>query len=219
MQINSINNLSIQNKTQGVNFKSTYPVVHWVAEANSSYAPVANLDIVKKLQGKIVRVLNKPLSEITKPLNIAEQKLRAYVGASDIDYRNLPKVRSFYNRFSGSVDKYSPVSYVISGANVDDFETYLAKGIGKAKHNAKELLNNPYSPETVEAIKLYNRKGLDYVNDYRNSIKDDKGMRYILHTKFEIVRNKLGKIKDYRLVDARFLPAQGKGNPLEKLYR
>ena len=66
MQIHSINNLSSQNKTQRVNFKSTYPVVHWVAEANSSYAPVANLDIVKKLQGKIVRVLNKPLSETSK---------------------------------------------------------------------------------------------------------------------------------------------------------
>ena len=40
-------NYTYQNTT---NFKSTYPVVHWVCEANGSYAPIANLDLAKKLQ-------------------------------------------------------------------------------------------------------------------------------------------------------------------------
>lgn len=219
MQINSINNFSYKNQARDVNFKSTYPVVHWVAETNGSYAPVANLGIVKKLQGKIVRILNKPLVESKKPLDLTEQRLRAYVGSCDVDYRKTPKVRSFYNSSTGSVDKYSPVSYLISGPNVEKFEDYLAKDIGRAKREAMETIASAYSSKTIDAIKLYNQKGLDFVNDAKNCIKDKNGMRYILHTKFEIIRNKLGKIKDYRLVDVRFLPAQGKDNPLEKLYR
>lgn len=193
------------------NFKSTYPVVHWVAETNGSYAPVANLQIVKKLQGKIIRMLNKPLVSSTKPMEPLEQRLRAYIGVCDADYRNNPNVRSFYNRTDAA-----PVSYVISGDDVGIFENNLAKNIGRAKSNARELLSKPYSPETMEAIKLYNREGLKFVQNNSKQIQDKNGMMYILHTKFEIIRNRMGKIKDYKFVEARFLPARGQGSSLGK---
>ena len=175
------------------NFKSTYPVVHWVAETNGSYAPVANLQIVKKLQGKIIRMLNKPLVSSTKPMEPLEQRLRAYIGVCDADYRNNPNVRSFYNR------------------------TDAAKNIGRAKSNARELLSKPYSPETMEAIKLYNREGLKFVQNNSKQIKDKNGIIYMLHTKFEIIRNRMGKIKDYKFVEARFLPSGGHGSSLGKM--
>ena len=194
------------------NFKSTYPVVHWVAETNGSYAPVANLQIVKKLQGKIIRMLNKPLVSSTKPMEPLEQWLRAYIGVCDADYRNNPNVRSFYNRTDAA-----PVSYVISGDDVGIFENNLAKNIGRAKSNARELLSKPYSPETMEAIKLYNREGLKFVQNNSKQIQDKNGMMYILHTKFEIIRNRMGKIKDYKFVEARFLPARGQGSSLGKM--
>ena len=194
------------------NFKSTYPVVHWVAETNGSYAPVANLQIVKKLQGKIIRMLNKPLVSSTKPMEPLEQRLRAYIGVCDADYRNNPNVRSFYNRTDAA-----PVSYVISGDDVGIFENNLAKNIGRAKSNARELLSKPYSPETMEAIKLYNREGLKFVQNNSKQIQDKNGMMYILHTKFEIIRNRMGKIKDYKFVEARFLPARGQGRSLGKM--
>lgn len=194
------------------NFKSTYPVVHWVAETNGSYAPVANLQIVKKLQGKIIRMLNKPLVSSTKPMEPLEQRLRAYIGVCDADYRNNPNVRSFYNRTDAA-----PVSYVISGDDVGIFENNLAKNIGRAKSNARELLSKPYSPETMEAIKLYNREGLKFVQNNSKQIQDKNGMMYILHTKFEIIRNRMGKIKDYKFVEARFLPARGQSSSLGKM--
>ena len=194
------------------NFKSTYPVVHWVAETNGRYAPVANLQIVKKLQGKIIRMLNKPLVSSTKPMEPLEQRLRAYIGVCDADYRNNPNVRSFYNRTDAA-----PVSYVISGDDVGIFENNLAKNIGRAKSNARELLSKPYSPETMEAIKLYNREGLKFVQNNSKQIQDKNGMMYILHTKFEIIRNRMGKIKDYKFVEARFLPARGQGSSLGKM--
>ena len=205
MNIQSINN----QQTYKTNFKSTYPVVHWVAETNGSYAPIANMQLVKKLQGKIIRMLNKPLAESKKQMEVAEQRLRAYIGACDVSYRNNPHVRSFYNRTESSVGGFSPLSYVISGDDVELFENTLAKNIGKAKGNAREYLAHPYSPEAVEAIKAYNDGGLRFVKSSSKQIKDKKGRAYILHTKFEIVRNKTGKIKDYRFVDARFLPVKG----------
>ncbi len=189
-------------------FKSTYPIVHWVAETNGSYAPIANLKLVKKLQGKIIRMLNKPLAESKKQMNTAEQKFRAYIGACDVSYRNNPRVRSFYNRTESSVDRFSPSSYIISGDDVELFENSLAKNIGKAKGNAREYLAHPYSPEAVEAIKLYNNEGLKFVKNPSKQVKDKSGTAYALHTKFEIIRSRTGSIKDYRFVDARFLPVK-----------
>ena len=199
------------------NFKSTYPVAHWVAETNGSFAPVANLDLVKKLQGKLIRVLNKPLAESKKPLKPDEQNIRAYIGAADADYRNVPHVRSFYNRIANNPQKFTPVSYIISGLDVGIFEECLAKNIGRNMSQARELYNHPYSEDTINAIKLYNANGLEFVKQDARQIKDKNNIAYILHTKFEIIRNKLGKIKDYKLLDVRFLPSMGAKNPLERL--
>ena len=205
------------NNYQTANFKSTFPVVHWVAEAGGSYASTSNLKLVRKLQSKIIRVLNKPLEESKKQMIITEQNLRAYIGRCDIDYRNNPQVRSFYNRAEANIDGTSPVAYMITGNDIEPFEEKLAKNIGIAKNEGIKNLNTPYSPEAMCAIDLYNKKGLDYVNNPQTRIKDSKGMTYVLHTKFEIIRNKLGKIKDYKYIDARFLPEFGPESPFERL--
>lgn len=221
--------MNIQPINSSINFSSTYPVVHWVAETNGSFAPVANLKITKKLQGKVVRVLNKALDETKKPMVPAEQKLRAYIGSADVDYRNAftlntdknqPRVRSFYNRIESDIDKkFTPIGYIISGKDIKPFEDNLAKEIGKMKSAAKELFNTVYSPASLAAIESYNRNGLEFVNDKNLRIKDKQGMTYVLHTKFEIIRDKYGKIKDYRFIDARFMPEYGKGSPFEKISR
>ena len=199
---------SINAQTYKPNFSSAYPVMHWVAETNGSYAPIADLKLVKKLQGKIIRILNKPLTESTKRMNPAEERLRAYAGACDISYRQNPVARSFYNRTESCLDGFSPLSYIISGEDVKIFENYLAKNIGRLKGKSKEILSHPYSPEAIEAIRLYNNEGLKFVKKPSKQITDKKGLMYMLHTKFEIIRNKTGKIKDYRFVDAKFLPVK-----------
>lgn len=191
------------------NFKSVYPVVHWVAESNGSYAPISDLKIVKKLQGKVVRILNKSLSESKKPMKAVEQHLRAYIGSCDVAYRIKSVVRSFYDRISGNPRHFTPTSYIISGADVEIFEELFTKDIGRAKSNGIR------TQETNSVLSKYHRNGLNFVKDGKKHIKDEKGMPYILHTKFEVVRDKLGKIKDYRYLDARFLPAKGEKNPLK----
>lgn len=199
------------------NFKATYPVVHWVAESNGSFAPVANLELTRKLQGKIIRILNKSLLSSTKPMNPSEQKLRTYISSCDVDYRQKPIVRSFYDRIGASFQKFNPTAYMISGNNVNEFNELLAKKIGKAKKVAKSDFSTPYSPEAIKAIQDYNFYGLQFVNSNQMRIRDKNNMTYVLHTKFEIIRNKLGKIKDYKFVDVRFLPERGKANPFERM--
>lgn len=189
-------------------FKSAYPVVHWVAETNGSFAPISDLVTVKKLQGKLIRILNKSLAESKKPINPTEQKVRTYIGSCDVAYRLKSIVRSFYDRITGNPQKFTPTSYIISGEDVEEFEELFAKDIGRAKGCG---IN---TPETGFALDNYHRRGLDFVRDGSRQIKDENGVRYILHTKFEVVRNKLGKFKDYRFLDARFLPVKGPGNPL-----
>ena len=71
--MNSINPVRFNQPT--INFKSAYPVVHWVAETNGSYAPALSLELVKKLQGSLVRVLNKT----DKPLNPVQSKVKEYI--------------------------------------------------------------------------------------------------------------------------------------------
>ncbi len=153
-------------------------------------------------------MLNAPLAESKKQMNIVEQRLRAYIGACDVSYRQNPRVRSFYNHIENSIGKFSPLSYIISGEDVTLFENSLAKNIGKAKGKAKEILAHPYSLEAINAIKLFNKEGLKFAKNNSIQVKDKNGRVHVLHTKFEIIRNKTGKIKDYRFVDARFLPVK-----------
>ena len=211
--------LQSNNYYQQTNFKSTFPVVHWVAEAGGSYAPESSLRVVRKLQSKVVRALNKPLDETKKEMNVAEQNLRAYLGRCDIDYRNQAQVRSFYNRVEAKVDGNSAVVYMITGKDIEPFEELFAKNIGIAKNEGIKNLNTPYTPESKTAIDLYNTKGLDFVNNPDLRFKDKNSLTYVLHTKFEILRNKLGKVKGFRFIDARFLPEKGPECPFEKLKK
>ena len=203
------------NKIQSTNFKSTYPVVHWLAESNSSYAPVAGLELTKKLQQKLVRTINKP-SYPNNLSGITAARIKEYLKLKDIDFRNNPIVRSFYDRQAGGKQGFTPISYMISGDDVQLFENVLAKDIGRAKGMARDIFGTTRSAESMNAIITYIKQGLNFVNNKSRRIKDSDGIKYALHTKFETVRNKSGKIKDYRLVDVRFLPERGSSSPLER---
>lgn len=89
------------------------------------------MEITHKLQGKIIRILNKILTSTTKVTNVTEQTLRAYIASGDADYRIMPMVRSFYDRVTSSPNKFIPISYIISGKDVGEFNDLLAKQIGK----------------------------------------------------------------------------------------
>lgn len=204
------------NQQTKVNFKSTYPVVHWVAETNGSYAPVLSLELARKLQRTVVRILNKIPKSGANLLPKSEEKLKTYMRFCDKDYRAFPRVRSFYDFSTKHSSEYKPVSYIISGEDSESFSDDLTHEIGRQKGLAKSTLGNPYSAESMMAIGNYVRNGLQYVNDDKKRLRGLDGQTYALHTKFEIVRGKTGKFKGFRFVDARFLPEKGPNSPLAR---
>ena len=208
--MNSINPVRFNQPT--INFKSAYPVVHWVSETNGSYAPALSLELVKKLQGSLVRVLNKT----DKPLNPVQSKVKEYIKTNDRDYGKFSVVRSFYDRKGANGTNFKPIAYMISGKDVDRFNKDLGEEIGRSKGFSIQRIGNPYSAEAKIAIENYMRGGLKFVNNLANRLKGKDSEAYVLHTKFEIERNRAGKIKGYRLVDARFLPEKGKDSPIER---
>lgn len=77
MQIQPTNNFSNINRNQNQQFKSVYSVVHWLAETNGSYAPVLTDDLSRKLNGKLVRVLNSNTRELWRRIeNLSAQILQ-----------------------------------------------------------------------------------------------------------------------------------------------
>ena len=61
MQIQAINNFS-NTKIQKPQFKSAYPVYHWVEKADKKYVVAVTKSEVEKIQSKLIRMLNKTLS-------------------------------------------------------------------------------------------------------------------------------------------------------------
>ena len=211
MQIQSVSNNSPLR--QNPQFKAAYPVYHWVAETNGSYAPVIDAKLTKSLQRTLVSVLNK-----TKKASYGYlERIANRVSERDKDYKRMNLVRSYFNKKGGykkDSNKFLPISYLISGNDVDLFEQFYAKSIGTAKAISPRKNGRLSSAESQIAIENYKIGGLNFVNSKDKRIVDENGMEYALHTKFEVVRGKKsGKVNGYRLVDVKFCPQKGSENP------
>ena len=245
--------LQSNNYNPSLNFQSAYPVVHRVVTANGTYIPMSDFKEVKKMQSKLVRVLNSSWEKIFSSLDKEAQQnvqrwiqykssnagkttlklpktekealaiFRGLMGFYDLDYAYAPKpqpkpnqkgkinseqrVRSFYNRERSLIDGRYYLAYMISGKDIKPFEDDLAKNIGKIKHETHNPAENEYPQEVKDAVDLYNKNGLEFVNDPRYRFKSKKdGKTYVLQANFQPMLNKLGKIKDYKFISAKFVP-------------
>ena len=144
-------------------------------------------------------------------------KISRRVCERDGDYRQMSLVRSYFNRGGGykkQENKFVPISYLISGNDIDIFEDFYAKSIGMAKSISPRKKGRLSSAEAKIASQSYKLGGLKFVNDKNRRIVDENGMEYALHTKFEVLRGKKsGKVKGFKLVDAKFCPQKGAENP------
>ena len=223
MEIKNISfqhNNSLNKRCSNPTFKATYPVVHWVSETNGSAARETNLDVVRTLQGKLVRLINKvsksqknakiqpqlPLSPAEEMLVPPEVKVHNLLKKLDMDFRRCQKVRSFYDRSLHNQDTNRPRAYAITGIDIQTFENTLAKKIGIEKSEARQTLGTPYSEKAKAAIDKYCKNGLNFVLSPQRRIYDNSGKPCVLHTHFQVIRNSIGEIKGYKLLDAKFLP-------------
>jgi hypothetical protein len=232
MQINPVQNYKFSQPQKSPQFKSAFPVVHWVAETNGSYAPVASVEFSKVLQRKLVGLINKVLpseqkielmKENATPKNIDKfmktssksSACKEHLSQWDKSYAKQPIARSFTDKKGGFTrdNKFNPISYLITGKDCEIFTEQLGKPIGKAKSVAPLIYGKRKSAETQIAVEDYKLLGKNFVMDKSKRIYDEEGKEYALHTKFQIIRNKAGKIKDYELVGIKFCPQEGAQNP------
>ena len=105
MQIQKINNVNYSQKTQqNTPFKKTYGVVHWVGEANASYAPVVfDFKLAKKLQTKLVNILNNSTRLKHRTVNYIAVN---YLASKDPDYRTSSCFARTFNDNNGGYNRY-----------------------------------------------------------------------------------------------------------------
>ena len=208
-------NLSIQNQP---NFKSCYPVVHWLAETNGSYAPVRTMELTRRLQSALVRVLNKSVFSVTGDKAALCERIQKIISKGDLSYYNKPIVRSFYDNGGGfTVRDFKPFSYMITGEDVYKFEEQYGHPIGAEKSKSVFTEKGLCSAELKMALGDYFRGGRNFVRNGAMNFCDNNKVPYALHTKFEILRARTGRVKGFLLKDVRFLPIKGADNPLKKL--
>ena len=220
MQIQPIQNYSIRKQNVNLQFKSAYPVIHWVAESNASYAPVVSENLSKKLQKKLLKFLSYDfLRKVKSPMWDKAFETYKYVYYKDKDFASLPIARSFYNRDGGKFvnNKFEALSYLITGEDLNFFEESLAKPIGRLKKESPHYNGKPLSAELNMALGNYWNRGLNFVKNKSREFCDENGVPHELHTKFRVIRTKTGKIKNFELVGMKFLPNKGPENPFEKL--
>ena len=83
MQIQSINNFSNIKNNQNPQFKSVYPVIHWLAETNGSFSPQITKEVAQEFNENIISRLNmkKPeikqkISELIKKIDEITEKIK-----------------------------------------------------------------------------------------------------------------------------------------------
>ena len=133
----------------------------------------------------------------------------------DTEYATSGVVRTFYDKnggFNKHSGKFLPFSYLITGGDAYNFSDKYGKALGKAKSFAPMQKDKLNSAELQIARSDYNIAGWNLVNDAKKKIYKD-GIEQELHTKFEVVRDKKGKITGYNLVGLKFCPAKGDENP------
>ena len=206
--------------TNNANFRSVYPVVHWVAEQNGSYAPVVSADLTKKLQRKLVTMLNSKSNAAAQGEGKLKflSDLKKFLGSWDKSYRMNPTSRSFYDINGGWKEtKFNPLASLITGDDACTFETTWGKPLGMLKGISPVVNGKRKSAELSMASQNYTVQGLNFVKKRAQMFHDKDGNLYGLHTKFEIVRNKEGKIKDFEFRGVSFRPEKGEKNPFVQL--
>ena len=221
MQIQAINNYSKTN--QQTNFKSGYPVIHWVKRAEnqvSKEAPTITKELTEELQGKLVRYLNRTWSKSDpQKVDLMGRAFR-FLSGKDNSYRSYPIVRSFYNKSAGSQKEgLKPIGYLITGKDVEVFENNFGKPIGRIAAESPVIGGKRTSAELDNAKADYNVGGYKYVKNLAANFRKD-GESAELHVCFEPVYKKNGEVKDYILSNMTFRPASQRNiNPFEVINK
>ena len=220
MQIHRVNNFNTQNRT--TNFKSVYPVYHWVERANGSVVPVVTKNEVEKLQSKLVRMLNNTLSRKNPTKAKITDNVIDIVSEEDKSYRNKHEARSYYNPNGGWKNNFfEALTYLITGGDIPEFDKEFGKPIGKAKSISRTPTGKYCSLELDCARDYYEKEGLAFVKKESKKFAKEDGVQtalHIVHTPVYYQKgDKAGKVKEYLPKWVLYRPESGVKNPFVKL--
>ena len=210
MQINSVN---VTNNNSQKNFKSVYPVTHWLKTSENNYVPVVSERLSHKFQNILIRLLNGTGAKNEERLALSE-RAKKFISNRDSDYAKNHVARSYYNK---STEFNEIPNFLITGNDVELFEKRYAKPIGKAKAEAPRIQDKIRSAEVSIAINDYITRGLNFVKSKFKKFIGRDGNQKTLHVIFEPITTKTGAIKDYKLIDMQFKNTNGKTNPLTEM--
>ena len=200
---------------QVLSFKSAYPVYYWVTANDKQYGIAMTETLAKKLQRKLVGILNGTKNPKNAENKAVFDKVKNKISSKDSSYKSMGIVRSYYNKKGGFKENkhFEPITYLITGSDAEMFDGLFGKPLGRFKHSSKMANNKSQSAELIVAQDDYKTYGLSWVKNISRQFRDENNSLLGLHTKFKIIRNKNGKIKDFQLIDVKFCPETGKENP------
>lgn len=238
MQIQPTNNYSRFNNRQSPQFKAAYPIVHWVAETNGSYAPILAKDAAEKLNNRIISMLTANSKEIVEKIATTKEAIKIKEsGAKKIIKKSLNQL----NRELSELLLTLRVKSYIARTDADYAKKSTARAFynreGGFKHGKYDAVATILTGDDAEffnrefgrpigvaraksdviglekAIARYWEEGAKFVERKAKEFKKFNGEPAELHVKLEAVRNSAGKIINHNVVDMRFFPKEGPNNP------
>ena len=247
MQIQSINNYSVQNKSYNPQFKSVMPVVHWVAETNASYAPEILPEVARKFNENIISRLNKKSlvikQEISKLMNkISELTEKIKVARSDREKIAKEKKIEKYRRDLADLYLTQRVQNYVAGLDPEYAKNPVARNFYKKNVNSRNYEPVVYIATGGDALyldslgrdigvarssgdawaeeaarKRYWIKGDELVAEKSKNFRTKTGEQADLHVKMETLRDREGNEVGYNIIDMKPFPKYGPNNPFVML--
>ena len=184
------------NSVSSTNFKGCIPVHAYSFDPKTrKITPIIKNKQIRQCQNIIVSNLNG-----TKKGETAEDFVDFYK-SKDKDYEKFPQVKSFYGKHPQGV-------YLITGYDAE-FANNLAKPLGMAKSESKELYGHTKSAKVAEESVILYKSMAHLVSRDSKRVKAEDGKNLTLNVYFEPKRKKTGEIKGFKYIGANFTDNNG----------
>lgn len=122
-----------------ISYKATFPVVHWVAEVNGSYAPIAQKRVVEQFQIKLIEFIKANLKKTYTDIQKLESKLNKK-HISEKERINIKrKLKSLYELLDVPAQK---LRAYLAGIDID----YRNKSTARSFYNVVSgSVDSPYA--------------------------------------------------------------------------
>ena len=213
-----VQNVSLSNQNYGnsCNFKSVYPVYHWL-KFDGKYKPATKNEWVHRCQRLLAAMLNKASHlDLDHPGKSVLHNTGCYVASVDENYKSIPHVCSYYNNFGGfknSPDRRAidPMAYLVTGADAIEFEQIFGKPVCASKK--QEFRSQKEIDESISRARFsYALKGPEFIKSRSAKFIDkESGNPVELHTIFERTSDNNHPL---RMIKCSFFIQGDKKNPL-----